>query len=97
MFIQLTQGGAILGVGGLKKAATVLATPFALSKIFTSASGGKWLTEGLKAPVGGRQAIQAVAKISSAIGDLEATEARRKVKINNRRLARRLKDGSSNQ
>lgn len=87
MFIQLTQGGAILGVGGLRKAATILATPFALSKLFTSELGGRWLTEGLTAPVGSSEAIKAFTKLSGAITTLEARERRRKINTRNPRLS----------
>jgi hypothetical protein len=86
MFIQLTQGGAVLGVGGFKKAATVLMLPPVVARIFLNPTTAKWLTEGLTAPEGSRLLITSFGKISAFIANLEAQERSRKLKTTNPRL-----------
>jgi len=86
MFIQLTQGGAVLGVGGLKKAGTVLIAPAFISKVFTSEIGAKWLTEGINAPAGSQLAISSFGKIATFVGNLEKQDRERRVLAQNPRL-----------
>lgn len=86
MFIQLTQGGAVLGVGGLKKAGTVLFGPKILSWLFLNPRASKWLTEGLSAPSGSGIAVRSFNKLSAAILAQENKERNRRKKSRNRRL-----------
>jgi hypothetical protein len=73
MFIQLTQAGAaadlagmLPGLGGYLPNAgsfTIILGPPALASLVGSKTGAKWLSTGLKAPPGSRQASRATAQV----------------------------------
>lgn len=78
MLIQLTQAGAILSMPawimggragmGAGMTGTVLLGPYAMGRIFTSPVGIKWLTEGLTASAGSREAIRLAPRLIHLIG-----------------------------
>jgi hypothetical protein len=77
MFIQLTQAGAaadlagmLPGLGGYLPNAgsfTIILGPPALASLVGSKTGAKWLSTGLKAPPGSRQASRATAQVLSQL------------------------------
>jgi hypothetical protein len=71
VWIQLTQAGA---AGGLLlgsapgKALTVLLTPVMMSRVLLSAPARRWLTIGMRAPAGSKEAVQASAQLLAFLG-----------------------------
>lgn len=67
IYIKLAQGGAIGGLVLGKqagKAATILLTPLMLSRLMLKPRTIRWLTVGLKAPPGSKEAVEAAAQLT---------------------------------
>lgn len=71
LFIQFTQGGALLNLAGggplPTASALVLLAPPTMARLFTNRTIARWLTIGLKAPPGSSEAIRASAQVVAAM------------------------------
>ncbi len=70
MLIQLTQGGAIIGLAtgvGTAQSAAILGLPWAASHLLTRPKIAKALTLGLRAPPGSQEATRAFGQLSAII------------------------------
>lgn len=66
--VQLSQAGSVIGIASgrlTRTAATILLTPAAMMRIFSSQQGLKWLTTGLEAPAGSAAAIKAATQLAT--------------------------------
>lgn len=71
MAIQLSQGGAVLGLatGALRRGALEMTlAPYVIARIFSSPRGLRWLSTGLQSPAGSREAITATTQLVAFLG-----------------------------
>ncbi len=85
--IQLLQTGAATGAGvslvmgnlpGLAASGAALVGPNALARIFTSPTATKWLTTGLTAPPGSREAVMSATRLGIFLGQEDLLTSRPK-------------------